>query len=490
MSLRASIESRSPRWTLAVAAFGTLLVLADFSAVLTTVGETSRSLGAGVSGQTWALSGMLLGLATALLTVGALADDLGRRRVLVCSAAALAVASALAALAGDATVFVAARVLQGIAGAGVIAASLAAIGHAFPAGAARTHATAVWGAALGAGIAIGPLAGAALTVALGWRSGYWLQAASAAALVPAAATIAESRAETSRPPDLPGLVALAGGMASTTAGLVEGRSSWTSAATIALLVGGVVLLGAFAAIELRRHEPMVDLRLLGHAPFVASVSGALFTGLAIISLMSYSATFYQRALGIGVIGSAGVLGAWSATSVVTALGARRLPAGVPSQMRLAIGLALAGAGELALTGLNTGSSWARLLPGLVIAGVGSGIANAALGRLAVESVPHERAGMGSGANNTARYLGGAAGVALVVAVVAAVGGAAGTPTQLVHGWNAVTLVCAGLCAAGAAIAVGCRPRAVLAGRVGAQAVTREVAECRAASAAQASSRAQ
>src|SRR5580658_904463 len=164
MSLRASIESRSPRWTLAVAAFGTLLVLADFSAVVTTVGETSRSLGAGVSGETWALSGMLLGLATALLTVGALADDLGRRRVLVCSAAALAVASALAALAGDTTVFVAARVLQGIAGAGVIVASLAAIGHAFPAGAARTHATGVWGAALGAGIAIGPLAGAALTV--------------------------------------------------------------------------------------------------------------------------------------------------------------------------------------------------------------------------------------------------------------------------------------------------------------------------------------
>lgn len=344
MSLRASIQFRSPRWTLAVAAMGTLLVLGDFSAVVTTVGETSRSLGAGASGQTWALSGMSLGLASALLTVGALADDLGRRRVLVGSAAALAAASALAALAGDTAVFVAARVLQGIAGAGVIAAGLAAIGHAFPAGAPRTHATGVWGAALGAGIAIGPLAGATLAAALGWRSGYWLQAAGAAALVPAAATISESRAHTPRPVDLPGLVALAGGMASATAGLVEGRSGWTSAATVALLAGGAVLLGAFAAIELRRHAPMVDLRLLGQAPFVASVSGALFTGLAIVGLMSYSATFYQRALGIGVIGSAGVLGAWSATSIVAALGARRLPAGVPSHVRLAIGLALAGAG--------------------------------------------------------------------------------------------------------------------------------------------------
>jgi MFS family permease len=447
-------------WTLTVAALGTLLVLADFSAVVTTVGQTARSLGAGVSGQTWALSAMSLGLATALLTLGALADELGRRRVLIASAAALAAASALAALAGDMAVFVLARVLQGIAGAGVIAASLATVGHTFPEGPARTHATGVWGAALGGGIALGPLAGAALAAALGWRSGYWLQAGAAVALVPAAATLVESRAGSPRRLDLLGAMALAGGMAGVTAGLVEGRTSWTSAATIALLACGVLLLGAFAAIELRRRAPMVDLRLLGQARFVASVSGALFTGLAIVSLMSYSATFYQRALGIGVIGSACVLLAWSATSVLSALGARRMPARVPSHVRLAVGLALAGAGELALTGLSSGSSWVRLVPGLAIAGVGSGIANAALGRLAVESVPHERAGMGSGANNTARYLGGAAGVALVVAVVAAAGGGGdASAAQLVHGWNAASIVCAGLCGVGAAIAAACRPRA-------------------------------
>ena len=70
------------------------------------------------------------------------------------------------------------------------------------------------------------------------------------------------------------------------------------------------------------------------------------------------------------------------------------------------------------------------MPGLFVAGVGSGVGNAALGRLAVESVPRDRAAMGSGANNTARYLGGAAGVALVVAL-AARPGAGG----LAHGWD-------------------------------------------------------
>jgi hypothetical protein len=88
-----------------------------------------------------------------------------------------------------------------------------------------------------------------------------------------------------------------------------------------------------------------------------------------------------------------------------------------------------------------------------VAGVGSGIANAALGRLAVESVPRDRAGVGSGANNTARYLGGAAGVAFVVAI-SSTGGAG----QLAHGWSIAAAASAGLCAIGAVIAVACRPR--------------------------------
>jgi MFS family permease len=440
-----------PSRTLAVTAAATLLVLAVFSAVVTTVGDTARSVHAGVGGQTWALSGMSLGLATALLTVGALADDLGRRRVLVWSAGLLAITSALAAVAPTMDVFVAARVLQGVAGAGVLATSLAALGHAFPDGAARTHATGVWGAAVGGGIALGPVAGAALTAALGWRSGYWLQAVAAAALVPAAAAIDESRAAVARPLDVPGVATLGAGMACVTAGLIEGRQSWTAVTTIAFLAGGALLLAAFAALELRRRAPMVDLRLLREPLFFASVDGALFTGLAVIGLMSFSPTLMHRGLGISALGSGAVLATWSATSMVVALGARRLPSPLASHARLAIGLAVCAVGEAALTGLGTGSSWARLVPGLVVAGVGSGMANAALGRLAVESVPRDRAGMGSGANNTARYLGGAAGVAVVVAVVSAAGGAGGA-IGLVHGWNTATLVCASLCAAGALIA--------------------------------------
>ncbi len=156
---------------------------------------------------------------------------------------------------------------------------------------------------------------------------------------------------------------------------------------------------------------------------MASLTGALFTGLAVIGLMSFTPLLLQRGLHLSVIGSAGVLAAWSGTSMTVALATRRLLGRVSAASVVVLGFAISAAAEFALAGLTVGSSWTRLLPGLVILGIGSGLVNASLGRLALESVPRERAGMGSGANNTARYLGGAAGVALVVALVTGGGGA-------------------------------------------------------------------
>jgi MFS family permease len=448
---RAASETR----TLAVAASGTLLVLAVFSAVVTTVGDSVQSLNGDASSQTWALSGMSLGLAVALLTVGALADAFGRRRVLVLSSSALVITSVLGAVAPSMTVLIAARILQGIAGAGILAAALGAIGHAFPTAHRRALATSVWGAAVGAGIAIGPLAGGALATSIGWRSSYWLEAIAAALLVPAAARIAESRASAKRSLDLSGAAVLALAMAGLTAGLIEGRQSWSSAEAIVPLAAGAAFLVAFVAIELRKREPILELGRFSNPLFVASLAGALFTGLAVIGLMSFTPLLLQRGLHVTVIGSAAVLAAWSATSVAVALATRRLLGRVSAASVVVLGFAISAAGEFALAGLGVGMSWTRLLPGLVVLGIGSGLVNASLGRLALESVPRERAGMGSGANNTARYLGGAAGVALVVAL--ATGGGEAGAAGLLAGWNTAVVVCGALCVVAALIAAACRP---------------------------------
>ena len=440
-----------PSRTLSIAASGTALVMAVFSAFVVNVGDSVRTLHAGVASEAWGLSGMSLGLAAALLTAGALADDLGHQRVLRCSAGLLAAASVIGALAPSIEILVAARVMQGVAGGGVLAAGLGSIGRTFPSGAARTHATAVWGAAVGAGVMVGPLAGAALAAAVGWRSGFWVEAAAAAAVMTVARTLSDSPRSARSPLDIPGITTLAAAMTLVTAALVETRHGWSAVTTLVLFCAAALMLGAFAAVELRSRRPMLDPHLLAQPRFLASISGALFTGLAVVGLMSYAPALMQQSLHISVLGSAAVLAAWSATSMLVALAAGSLHTRLPAQTRLLIGLALAAIGELALTGLGTGASWTRLIPGLFVTGLGTGVVNAALGRIAVESVPPGRVGMGSGANSTARYLGGAAGAALMVSIASA-GGA----HQLIDGWNTAALVSSGISAVGVAIVASCR----------------------------------
>ena len=138
---------------------------------------------------------------------------------------------------------------------------------------------------------------------------------------------------------------------------------------------------------------------------------------------------------------------------MSALLARRIPARVSGRTQLAIGLLGVAAGQLALGGIEPGAGGLRFVPGLLVAGVASGVLNAALGREAVASVPPARSGMGSGANNTARYVGSAFGVTLVAVLVA---GSAGGP---IAGWNLATQVTAVVSAAGALLVLACRTRA-------------------------------
>ncbi|WCB96731.1 Drug efflux pump JefA [Baekduia alba] len=444
--LLADAEQQEARVTLAVTAIATLLVLVDFTALLSTAHATAADLRASVAGSTWALSAMSLGLAAGLLTAGAVADDLGRRRVLRGGAVALAVATAGAAAAPSMGAFVAARVAQGLAGACLLAAALGMIGHAFPAGADRTRATGIWGAMVGGGIALGPLLGGVIGDVAGWRSVHGLLAALALGLAAAAGRASESRSDRPRAIDVAGALTLAVSASALTAGFVTARDGWTSPTTLALLAVGILALAAFGRTELRRADPMVDLALLRTPLFVASIGGALVTGVSLIATMSYLPTLLQEALGLSALGSAAVLAAWSAASMAVAWNARRLPAKISTLHRLAVGFALSTAGLVAVAQLSVSDGWLQLIPGLVVAGVGTGLVNAALGRLAVASVPANRPGMGSGANNTARYVGGAAGIALVVAVAA---GGGRTPAALVHGWDRAARIAAAISAAGA-----------------------------------------
>jgi MFS family permease len=426
--------------TLTVAASGVLLVLVAFTVPLATMAPTAADLQAGPGAQAWILSAMSVGAAAGLLSSGALGDDYGRRRAFTFGTAVLAAGSLLGALSPTPGVLIAARIVQGLGGAGMVSCSLGLIAHAFPPGASRTRATGVWGAALGAGVAVGPLLAVGLDAAGDWRLSHWACAGAAAVLtVCARLLLAESKAAQARRVDVGGTVLLGTGLAALLAGLVQGRSGWTHWLTIVLLAGGVLLVATFVLVEHRIGHPMLDLALFRRPDFVGASVAALAAGAGVLSLMSFIPILIERGLRGSELAAAATLLAWSGVSVLTALAARFLPATVTARTQMIVGLVGVAAGQLALFGLTPAASLGRLLPGLLLVGAANGLLNAALGRQAVASVPAHRAAMGSGANNTARYLGSAIGIT-VVSIILTHGGAATNPAALTADWNLAAAV--------------------------------------------------
>ncbi|MFE6229216.1 MFS transporter [Streptomyces sp. NPDC057854] len=450
--------SRSPgRATLAVTGLATALALMNYTAPMLTLPATAEAFGTPASAQAWLLNGTPLGLAALLLVAGALADAHGRRRVFLLGTLALGVTTALGAAAGSTALFTAARVAQGAASAAVLAGSLGLLADAYPSGRDRIRATGVWGASVSGGIALGPLLTAGLSL-LDWRLAYAVLGA--AALLTAAAgarllgggTASGPTARASngrgRPrPDLAGATTLALATAALLTALTLGRDGWLRPPVGLLLLAAVALTALFLRVERRAAEPMIDLGLLRRPEFRVATLGALFTGLAVIGLFSVVPTLLQHGAGMAPAATAWLFLLWSGTSFVVALQARRLAGRVPAAYQLALGFVLSAAGVLALLGAldSAGLPWPRLVAGLVVAGAGSGLLNAALPRLAVDSVPPERAAMGSGANNTARYIGSAAGVALMLALSG-------------PGPDAAVAASATLALAGAAVTVAGSPR--------------------------------
>ncbi|MEO5877292.1 MAG: MFS transporter, partial [Streptosporangiaceae bacterium] len=386
---------RRPGTVLAVTVTAPLLVLMNYAAPANTLPQISESLGAGPAGQTWILNGVALGLAALLLTAGSLADDHGRKRVLVLGSALMALATAVSAAAPTTLVFVLARVVQGGASAALLTASLGLIGHIYPAGLTRTRAISLWGAMIGAGLTLGPLLAGLFADHLSWRATYWVLAV-AAALVGAAAHVVlpECRAESPRKPDLPGVATLGLGLAALLAAVTLGRTGWARPPVVVLFAAALLLLAAFTAIESTSQAPMLDLGLFRRPPFLAAVSGAIAMGLSVIGPMSYLPAILERAHGFSALRAAGISAIWTAVSVLSAMLGGRLR--LSGSRQAALGLVLGGAGNLFLLGAGGHWSWPPALAGLVLIGLGAGLINAALARLSVESVPADRTSMGSG----------------------------------------------------------------------------------------------
>jgi MFS family permease len=444
--VEAGVTHRGAALSLSAASGATMLALTNYTAPNTTLPAMAADLGAGAGAQAWILGGIAVGLAAVLLVAGGLADAYGRRRVFVAGASVLAVALVVGALATSAGLFVAARIVQGAASAALIAAGLGMVAYAYPPGPARVRAIGIWGAMLSAGLLLGPIVSAALAAPLDWRAAYWLFAVVAVVLVVVALIgVPESRADRRRRIDVPGVTTFGLGIAALMVALTASRDGWLRAEVLVPLALSALLLGGFVLVEAHSREPLLELGLFRRRLFLASTIGALLTGLSIIGVIAFLPAVLQRAVGQSPLTSALVVGIWAGASFLSALQARRLR--FPATHQLAASFALSAIGFAALLGVVGDWSWPQASAGLAVAGIGSGIGNAALARLAVESVPLDRAGLGSGANNGARYVGAALGVAIVVTIVTS------APDGIASGTDRALAAAVAVAALGAVVAL-------------------------------------
>lgn len=425
---------------LVLVSLGTALVLVTYVTPMATIPQTAADLGSGSGARAWILSSMSVGLAAALLASGAVGDALGRRRTYVVGLVATGVGSLLCAVATGSALFVGARVLEGVGGAAILACGLAILAHGARTPEERGHGSAIWGASVGLGITAGVVLAASLDIGTGWRETYVVVGALALGLVvPSLRLLRESAAEHPRRLDLPGVVTLGAAMTLLVSGLTQARSGLT-ASVVGVLVAALVLLVLFAVVESRSVEPMLEPALLRNRGFLAATIGTLVLGGGIISMSSNVPTLVQVYLGDSLWVASWLLLTWSVTSVVTSLVVRNLRIPLSGPRLIALALGVVALGELLGLGMTVESSPWRLAPSMFVAGLATGVLNAVLARESVANVPADRAAMGSGSNNTARYLGAACGITVFSVL-------------LTHaGWDAAVLVAVGVTVFGAVAA--------------------------------------
>jgi Major Facilitator Superfamily len=246
--------------------------------------------------------------------------------------------------------------------------------------------------------------------------------------------VAESRDPRPRGVDWAGLACFTGALGALVYGLIRaGEQGWGDAGVAVCLAAAAVLLAAFLAAERLGRSPMFDLALFRVPTFCGGSVAAFAINGCVYAMLLYLVLYLQDLLGYGALQTGLRLLVMSAVSLPAAIISGRLTSHVPVRWLIGAGLALSGLGLLLMSGLRAGSGWTSLVPGLLVAGVGSGLVNPALASTAVGVVAPRAAGMASGINTTFRQVGVATGIAVFGTLFAArtsddiVAGLRGTP---------------------------------------------------------------
>ncbi|MGW0578617.1 MFS transporter, partial [Streptomyces sp. NPDC002920] len=364
--------------SLLVLALGQLVISLDYNIVYVALPEIGSDLGFPDHDLQWVVSAYVVATGGFLLLGGRAADLLGRRRMFVLAALLYAGSSLVGGLSQTPGALVAVRAVQGLGGALLFPATLSLINTLYEEGPGRNRALAVWGAAGAGGLCFGSLLGGVLVEAFGWASVFFVNVPIAGALAVAGRLLfpADGPRDRTRRFDAAGALTATGGITLLVFLLVRAPAEgWATPAVLTSAALSVCLLALFAVIERRSREPLVPARLLAHRGLLAAMGvTALFS--ATFSSVPYFLTLYFQTVQGYSAAATGL--AFLVPAVVVAVGTQageRAVAAFGTRRMLVGGMALGAAGAAALgLGLASDGSYPRLLPGIVLLGLGQGAA--------------------------------------------------------------------------------------------------------------------
>ncbi|WP_174550954.1 MFS transporter [Actinomadura macra] len=458
------LTARRLRWSLVLLALAQLIFSLDLNIVYVALPEIGADLGFTEQTQQWVVHAYVVFAGGFLLLGGRAADLLGRRRMFVLALALYGASSLAGGFAGSPGVIVAARVVQGVGGALLLPSTLSLIGTLFAEGPRRNRALAVWGGAGASGLTVGALLGGVLTQAFGWSAVFFVNVP-LALLVAAAALVvipADARADGRRRFDLPGALTVTGGATLLVFGLVQGpEAGWTDPVIVGAFVLAAVGLVAFALVEARGADPLMPPGLLRNRSLVVGVS-ITFVFMATFGALPYFLTIlFQTVHGYSAL-ETGLAFLIPSAAIATGTQVGGLMVGrIGTRRTLVVGFSGGVAGTVLLAaGFDVDAAFLTTVPGLIVSGVGQGIAWTAMWIAASTGVTGDRQGVANGMASTALNLGNAIGLAVltVIANRGTGGGLVGEPFRAAtaDGGRTAVLLAAGGMVAGVCIALALR----------------------------------
>lgn len=416
-----SRERHRGRWpTVAVVGLGQFLVVLSTSVVGVALPTIGGDLGASGTQLQWVVDAYVLVFASLLVPAGVLGDRHGRRLAFLAGVAIFGAGSLVNGLAPSIGWLLAGRLVQGVGPALVQPASLAIIRVAFEDPRRRAAAIGAWSASSGLALAVGPAVGGVIAEGAGWRWVFLLNvplcaglAALAVRWVPKVGPVPVRRRF-----DWLGAVLTTGGLGALAFGLIEGQDrGWGAPLIVGAFVVAAGALGGLVVWELRRPEPLVDVRLFARAPFAAANVAALVVFFAFVGAIVYFSAFFQVVQGRTPAEAGLCVLPYGVALALAAPVAGRLVGRVGPRPPATAGLLLCGAAMLGLARLEPGSRFADVWWDLALVGAGAGLCLTPLTATAVAAGGTARAGMASAIHNAMRQLGQVLGVAVLGALV-------------------------------------------------------------------------